>query len=387
MWGMPVSKSKKRIVAVADIGSESAAVAIVQLGISEKSIILASHRTYLSHADRDIRQTSTSVLTALKEAGTKTLAQFATLKNKNAQPPRDLYVCMRAPWSHSATRQVYMTFPKTERITAKTLENLSKEALSAEKDINTERLLEASLTRIEINGYPTAAPIGKEGTSIRATILLSDINPELKKSAEDSLASIFPSLKPVWRSHIRALMTLLRERPGDSSDSVILDIATDSCSALVVRDGVIAEQADAREGTKSILSRISAGGMPEETLSLMKMVEQDMCTSPQCDILRENLGKAELELVRVFAEPLSVLASQGRLPTRFLLFTISEIAPWLARFFSRIDFSQFTTTAQPFTPTVIGVNDMKSLIEANPGVTIDTSLALACALVHIENSK
>ena len=73
-----------------------------------------------------------------------------------------------------------------------------------------------------------------------------------------------------------------------------------------------------------------------------------------------------------------------RLPNTLLLLADTDVAPWLQKFFQRIDFSQFTATAQPFMVDVISASEFGS---------IDTSgekngdLDVAIAVSHIMHGE
>ena len=54
----------------------------------------------------------------------------------------------------------------------------------------------------------------------------------------------------------------------------------------------------------------------------------------------------------------------------------------MVKFFSRIDFCQFTSTTQPFTPTAVGQNDISHLAVPSPGVSIGAGLAVAVGFVN-----
>jgi hypothetical protein len=89
-------------------------------------------------------------------------------------------------------------------------------------------------------------------------------------------------------------------------------------------------------------------------------------------------------MVREFGEQLAGLAGKSRLPQDLLLFVHPDLAPWLSRFFSRLDFSQFTVPLKPFSVVELSSKDMAEWIEID-GASPDISLLLASSLVHIES--
>ena len=99
------------------------------------------------------------------------------------------------------------------------------------------------------------------------------------------------------------------------------------------------------------------------------------------------MAKVEPELVRVFGEGMAVCAAQARLPNKLILITQPDMAPWLAKFFSRIDFTQFTLTTQPFSVETIAPADLSAWVTAARGVVLDTGVALSAALVNREQGS
>lgn len=138
------------------------------------------------------------------------------------------------------------------------------------------------------------------------------------------------------------------------------------------------------EGIYSVLRRLSKAGMPEEILGLVRMIARDDCTSEACNAVEAALAKAEPELVKIYGEGMAKCAATRRLPNKLFLVTHQDMALWLKRFFERIDFTQFTKTAQPFEVTALAPKDMEMWVKPAPGVSLDCGLAVPSALVNIE---
>ena len=127
--------------------------------------------------------------------------------------------------------------------------------------------------------------------------------------------------------------------------------------------------------------------MPEDTLSKLRMIARGDCNDPTCASISEAMGKAEPELVRVFGETMGKLVTRERLPNDLILATHGDLIPWLSTFFTRIDFTQFTTTTQPFQVDALEPADFAHWALPEAGVDVDTGLSIASALVNIEESR
>jgi hypothetical protein len=261
---------------------------------------------------------------------------------------------------------------------------LAKQALSNEKGLDSKNILEASVVRVELNGYPTGSPLGKKAHELSVSALVSDCEPALRAQVQTSLQKVFPHLTPVYRSAVRALLAVLNARPDTDKDYLIVDMSSEATSLIVVRGGAIAQQHLVPEGVRGILKRIAPTGMPEETLNIIRMLEREQSSSAATETIHDSMGKVEPDLVRVLGEGMSACAAKERLPNKLILIVQPDLAPWLSKFFSRIDFAQFTLTTRPFSVETIATKDLSRWVAAARGVLPDTGIALSVALVNTE---
>src|SRR3989344_3073449 len=102
---------------------------------------------------------------------------------------------------------------------------------------------------------------------------------------------------------------------------------------------------------------------------------------------RAAIAKAEPEIVKAFGEIFGRLSASRRLPNRLLLLAHEDLSPWLVRFFSRIDFAQFTVTTRPFSPAPLSMDTLKELVAFEKDVALDVPLGIAAALVPLEIAR
>ena len=161
---------------------------------------------------------------------------------------------------------------------------------------------------------------------------------------------------------------------------------SEGTTLTATRNGVTTEHELVPEGLHTILKRISESGMPEETLSLIRMLSRDQCSDPACGTMQASIARVEPELVRIFGEAMGKCASLHRLPDTLILIAHPDILSWLSVFFSRIDFAQFTLTTQPFVVKALDHAELIGSVQSLNGVVLDSGLALGCGLVHIEKN-
>ena len=92
------------------------------------------------------------------------------------------------------------------------------------------------------------------------------------------------------------------------------------------------------------------------------------------------MAEAEPEFAKRFGGAFATLAAKRKLANTLVLFAHPDMAEWMRHFFSRLDFTQFTQTSQPFDVITYGVGES--------GVDyggMHPSLILAGELVNIES--
>lgn len=378
--------AKEKIVAVADIGSASAAVAILSISKDKPARVLAGGRSSLPVEERTRDAAATQIAERLTDAGEKAMHSYSALYKK-PHPVEEVYCVIHAPWIRSLPQSASANFETDKKITAPMIADLAKQALASQKDVDYANLLEASVVRVELNGYPTAKPEGKSAHSLILSILVSECDPQLRAAAVSGLQHLFPHLKPKLRSSVRALLSALHELPGGGNDRLVVDITGEETSLVVIREGTVGKLQPVKLGTRAILKQLSPQGMPEEMYTLIRMVGHDQCTSAACDAIRAAMLHVEPELVRTFGEAMSACTTPRRLPNSLLLLVHPDMQQWLGKFFGRIDFAQFTETTQPFDVQVLAAKDLAGALAPERQVVLDPSLALSAALVNTETGR
>lgn len=378
-------RSSQKIIAVADIGTGSAGVALVMLKNGEPARLIAGERIVLPFEDRTRDATVKGVIAGLGQAAEKVLAAHAAGADRHLRVA-SVYAVVHAPWTASNTLHAESVFEKEMRITSAMIGEVAQQALSDDKGLNRETLMESAVARVELNGYQTGSPVGKSAHSLAVAVLATECDIEIQEGVEDALGRAFLGTKPVFRSGARAVLSILRALPKGANDYVILDMEDEASIVIVVRQGLACEQIVIPEGTRSILKRVTEKGMPEETLSLIRMLERDECASGACDSISAAMGKAEIDLSKIFGDSLTRIANPTRLPADLILLAHPDLRGWLSRFFARIDFTQCTVTAQPFSVHALAPEDLADLAVSETAAAADLELLVSSALVNIEEN-
>lgn len=366
-----------KINAIADIAVGGVSLSIVETR-GTTSTVLAVGYSALAADLRTKKQSVGMLAEQMKQAGDLALKAYADHAHKS--PIETVHAVIHAPWTRSQTVRTSKKFESDTLIQDSAIAELAKEALGLVPEIDTKDLFEASVVRVEVNGYRTRDPHGVHAHSIDVTSLVSDCDSSVKKIVTTALEELFPVAKIAWRSGARAIAAFVDGAELRDTDVLIVDMSADTTHLVTVRRGMF-EQSVVPEGVATILARIAGGRMPEESLGHVRMLNREACSNEACEAVEKAMAAAEPELARIFGEAIAKMAAHRHIPNDLILITHQDLEAWLGRFFTRLDFSQFTITTLPFevrTPGSLGISS------GIVGEHLDPALAVDTALVNIE---
>lgn len=373
------------VVAIADIDSDSVGISVARIEIGKAAVVLVSERRSLSIEERSGAHTDSAIV-ALLDMLCKNAADTYALKSRDgsARPVSKTYIVLGTPWVKTATVRAATEFPDERRITDDLIRRLARHAFLGERELRRTNVFEACIVSIELNGYPTLSPDGKHAHGVFISALISECDPTFRGGVADALRRHFPSSEPLVRSEARSLLSITRESGTRTQNHTLISVSGDTSSVIIMRKGVLGEHVNIAEGTANMLRRIGGATLPEDTMSLLRMVMKDACSTPACEQINSAIATAEPDMVKVFGQSLAMIASRHRLPNALTLVVRPEFASWLQRFFSRIDFAQFTITTQPFETQVLTTQHLNAFATPESGVSLDAGSAVAVGFVNIE---
>src|SRR3989344_6969762 len=379
-----LGKQRGKTVAVADIGSGSVGVAILATTHKGPSSVLAAAHATLPLEERSPEANLSGILGKVGEVAQKALTVHAEKSRAHATHVSRVYAVVRAPWTRSKTMRAEHAFDADTRIDKSVISALAKQALEEDKDLDHTKIFEASVVRVELNGYPTARPEGKHAKHIAVSVLLSESDGSVRSGVTETLSRVFACPPPTLRSGTRALLTVLKENDVLKKYCFVVDIGAQATSLVTIRKDVATDIVHVPEGSSTILKRIAGEKMPEETLTMMRMLAHGQCDKDACDAITQALAHAETDLVRIFGEAMAKMATSRRLPNDLILFAPADLTDWLVQFFSRLDFAQFTITTRPFSPRVESGKGLTGSLTFATDADADSDLSIASALVNTE---
>lgn len=383
MLGSFSTRQKGVPVLVADIESGSAGAAIVFVHTGGAARVLASERAMLSIEERISNHRVRAAVKLMGEIAAHVAGKYnASDSAKKYGHVQKMCAIVGAPFCRSRSVSAEEYFKEDEMVTEHMIEALAQRALAEASALDKENILETNVTRVQLNGYATAHPLGKNARSIMVSAYQSDINPQVKEGIEHALQALFPGRPLSIRSRLRTILTTLHERT-DARHYTVISMGSDETQCIAVRKDQLAGHISIPEGVTTLLRRAAGEkGLPEEMLSLLKMVTSDACSSAACEEVKNSFGRIEPELVSIFGESFAKLSGTRHLPNICFLLVHADMAPWLEHFFARIDFAPFTVTTQPFSVESLSPEHLHELVEWEPGLREDTHIAIAAAFVN-----
>lgn len=367
---------------IADIGDGSIGVCLARFPKKGLPHIIEAHRTFLPIENRTPEQARSAIIKVLEEK-LQTLFTPPSGSGKKPLSPERIIVSLHAPWSRYRTAHAESTFDAPRTITKELINERARAALAETSTVDKNNSIETGVSQVFLNGYPTGNPLGKKAQRIRVLGFQSDGDMAITGDIVRVCGAVLPGRTPIFRSYARLLSSLMHERLPDAHRFLFCVIGSSVSEISIIRPEGLTQQVIVPEGWATILKRIAPNGLPEESLSVLKMLSTEQCSTETCTNMKEALARAEPELVRVFGEVFATLAAKERLPNVLVLTAPYELAPWMQGFFSRIDFAQFTITTQPFVVEEFSPEQTTTLVSWEEGVRPDTTLGVAVAGVHI----
>ncbi len=371
--------SRERLIAFVDVEAGGARAAI--LSVQNNSVRVVSQAYSLIQIEVETAEHSIAAIGDRLDDVCKRALLAAEQKGVRS-PITSVYAVVHAPWTTSETVRKRVDFPTETHIKDSHIADLAKQVLGEVKTINTAAVMEASVIRTWLNGYAVTDLNGKSAHSVSASAVISNIDPSAQKNIEAALHRAFPVATIEWRSGARALQSVLGSLYIRDENYLAVDLGVDSTFIVSVRDGMPTGERVVPHGLRSILTKIDATRPAEETLGLIRMLSRDACEGTACEAIQKAMAIAEPELVKFYGETLSSLATDRRLSNTLILFANPGIIDWMKQFFSRLDFTQFTATTQPFIVVPFESSMLGSATESDE--LLHAPIALGAALVNME---
>jgi len=353
------------VVAIANIESSRVSFSVIKAQSAHSYSMLTTRVAELPLEERESGQHLFALKQRLADIAKAAMTDYAKHHRGGI---KKIYCILHAPWTTASVVRHLSSFIGETYITAAIIADSAAKAVA---DGKTQKdYLDAEQLPIKLNGYVTGIPEGKYAHSLEVAALVSSCGESVRRDIEATLREVAPTAQIHIHSGTRAVVGALQIARHKSANAVCLHVSGEGTEIIVVRDGVVESYTFIPEGVRSMLARAFPDIRPEDARKNIH-AGQDGQTPDQ-------LLKAESDMVHAYGEGFAAISSHLRLPNTLHLIADADMVPWLQKFFERIDFSQFTITAQPFVVDSISTGELG--IETNEkekGGELDTTIAIA----------
>lgn len=290
------------------------------------------------------------------------------------------FVLVSSPWYISETSVVKMKeqkpFVVTENLLLNAKENIVKGYRDAhEVDV---AVLEQKIINIQLNGYPTNAPIKKKAESLDMTLFTSFARKTSLDQIRDTIDSYFHVKKIDIHSQSLVSFTVISDTWHDMSQYIIADVTSQLTELVSVRKGSLSEAYSFPKG-KQFLVKSIADNMKvatEVAESLLKMRNDGIIETDLKVKLDSSLEQAKKEWLKSFADSLAVLSASSSLPSTFFLFAPKDVVKIFSDYILCEEYQQFSFAEGKFNVKAIGVSDLLPYCKVENGTSSDLSLMI-----------
>ncbi|MBV9159225.1 MAG: hypothetical protein JO019_01350 [Candidatus Kaiserbacteria bacterium] len=369
---------RERVSAIFDIDPGHVGCAIVAHRAGAPATVIAEARSALNLEPRTGEQAAARVTEEIAAAAKS--AHDLALERRKGIAVQSVYCMIRFPHSSSTLSRARKTFEKETFIRDAEIAALAQEARAKAA---VEKPYESAVVSILLNGYLTHAPEGKYAHDLELVSLFSSAEEGLLAAVRGAAEKSFPAAKSEIRSSARMRAVAIGKRKG-IRDALLIDCGVGGTDIVLFCDGIADECAGMDEGLGHVLAAVSKRP-PEEIASRLRMIARGAGEDEASQAIDKALAAAEPGLVKLFGEKFAALAQRAKLPHDLILVAHPDMIEWLTRFFSRIDFTQFTRTSLPFAVESMQATDFAQFVIADE--SDDAALAAGCAALAIEEQS
>jgi hypothetical protein len=365
---MTSSGKKEELVAVFDIGSGSAGVAMISVRKGDKAPkILFSIRTPIKFQDNFKFEDFLS--NALKSL--ETSARHMALARLGA--PDSVHCFLSAPWSAAQTRVIKLSrsapFIFTEKmatdLACKEIKSFEEEhAERYEREGGKIRLLEGEVMQIKLNGYATANPYGKKAKSLEAALFAS-LAPESVLSAAEETISKFFSRSVRFHSSVFAAFAALRDLYPKSQNFIFLDVSGELSEIALAQDDILEESVSIPYGKNHFLRALRKAGYDSgEASSALNLFSSGRAGEKIRGKVSGILASPGRDWLRALEEALHQISAGRKLPKDIFLAADQDFASYVSSLAKREELHQHSVTESKFNVIILRSDDPGFFLES-----------------------
>ncbi|MDZ4284695.1 MAG: hypothetical protein U1A28_02640, partial [Patescibacteria group bacterium] len=294
---------------------------------AEARLVYGAGEDFMFHEHVQAARLDRAMLAALE----KVAAELSRAAHERGESIRHAMLTFSAPWYIAETKILYYKHDTPIEITAATIDALIEEAwrrfgttpstiphARGEREAGDEStLIEQSIARVALNGYPTRSPVGKVACTLEIALYLSRISRSTLEAIDAVLARTMPGASAVPHSEALVLSSVLRGLFPAHEDFLLCHVGAEMTELALVIEGVLLETVSFPYGSHTLVRELSSAtkSVPAATLSLLSLDPKDMdekTTRRTSEAIRTLGERWFAELSRSLA---SLTDTHGLMPT------------------------------------------------------------------------
>ena len=363
-----------RVELVCDINSATVGAAVVS-HTRAKTTIHHTVRTPIHYTDETGAESlGAAVSAALTQALTEALdALMHTTQNREFT----VRGIVHAPWAHSRSQHTHTQLDEPTVVTKELLQDIVARTLGQHPQSG-RRVFERHVTRVELNGYATLAPYGKDAHTVHVSAIESSIAEPVYAAIQRAFKSVVPEQTVHLDAFVYAL-TSLKDILRTEDAYTVADIGGEYTSLTMMRNDAIVDTTSLAFGTEHLVRAVARDDADAlaAARSEIALYLSDTCTPSQCRSIEQALAPAQHSWQEMFLKGLERISHNHRLPNAVYVFVNAQYVPWFAKALALPEGAPYTITGKPLKPYMPYTQLHDHQITYAQGVKPDTLLMLA----------
>lgn len=387
--GLFGKRNETGILVVFDIAQGSVGGALILSKPEKEPVIRYAHR--ISYQPHSIRGTSTVegdglMLKALKLLAERICTQALPEVLKEKQGCRgvdEVVAFVGAPWVTSRILEhPVVSEERPITITDKWLRRVFDQVLAEKKEEGTS-ILERSVLRAHLNGYPTNDPRGKSAKRVNLSLFEATIPTGIGKNIIETLTGSFHTYAIVLRSSLLAQFTVVRDYFETENNFLLVTIGSQVSELAVVREDALMNTALLERGSHTLLE-VAATRLrmtPVETTSVLAMHTEHAVHEENLQ-LQSDIAFLESDWQQALDKTFGLLKTERGLPRTVFLSAPQSTRAWFTKLLRNPVFSTHTLTHEPFRVVELNGEELLHHHHVHTDVVPDSALSLEMLFLH-----
>lgn len=238
-------------------------------------------------------------------------------------------------------------FPSDTTVTAEHMKSLVSPAPSDGKPGTV--LVNRTVMRVKVNGYPTASPVGKSARRVETAVYSSMADATFLESVKKTIGAHFDTARLEIYPFSFCAFSVVRDIVQDQ-DFVCLDFGGEITDLIIVKDDIIVKTISILFGKNTILRGLmkKMGVSLEVAESSIAMYNQGTLAPESSEAIKQSLFESKEKWDGLFLSTLESITLDLLLPHDIYLLSHDSMAKIVGSFIKNERYNKYVFVGQPF---------------------------------------